>query len=88
MAKMKYSKYSLTIFRKIIFHEINPESFSQCFLLIFQFSENLPKIIAHEFCEKHFPLYNFPKFSEDIETILVNVRFQFCLAVESTGQDE
>ena len=47
-----------------------------------------PKIIGHEFCEKHFPeFYNFPKFSENFETILVNVRFQFCLAVESIGQD-
>ena len=32
--------------------------------------------------------YNFPKFSENFETtILINVRFQFCLAAESVGQD-
>ena len=45
-----------TILRKNIFHEISPESFSQGFLLILQFSENFPKThrelsekIAHEF---------------------------------------
>ena len=29
----------------------------------------------------------FPKFSENFETILVNVRCQFCLAAEFIGQD-
>ena len=37
---------------------------------------------------KAFPeFYNFPKFSENFETILVNVRCQFCLAAEFIGQD-
>ena len=37
---------------------------------------------------KHFPeFYSFPKFFENFETILVYVRFQFCLGVESIGQD-
>ena len=31
--------------------------------------------------------YNFPKFSKNFETILVNVRCQFCLAAEFIGQD-
>ena len=49
----------------------------------------LRKIIAHEFYQKHFTeFYNFPTFSENSETILVNVRFQFCLAAESIGQDD
>ena len=83
-------------FRKIIFYEISPKSFSQGFLLIFKFSENCPKtnqeisrkIIVHEFHQKYFPeFYNFLKFSENFETTLVNVPFQFCLATESIGQD-
>ena len=45
-----------TIFRKNIFHEISPKSFSQGFLLSFKFCENClkthqefhKKIIAHE----------------------------------------
>ena len=92
-----------TIFRKIIFREISPKSFSQGFLLISIFPKivrkltktnfrNCPKtyreLIVHEFYQKHFPeFYNFPKFSEKLKTILVNVRFQFCLAAESIGQD-
>ena len=56
-------------------------------------SENCPKnygelpeeVITREFYQKHFPkFYNFPKFCK---TILVDVRFQFCLAAESIGQD-
>ena len=63
---------------------------------VFKFSENCPntcqefpkELIAHEFYQKHFhEFYNFPKFSVNLETILVNVRFQFCLAAESIGQD-
>ena len=62
-----------TIFRKIIFREISPKSFSQGFPLIFKFSEDCPKnyrelpeeVITGEFYQKHFPeFYNFPKFSE------------------------
>ena len=75
-----------TIFRKIIFREISPKSFSQGFLLIFKFSENCQKnyrelheeLITHELYQTRFPeFYNFPKFSENLETILVYVRFQF-----------
>ena len=86
----------MCFFRKIIFDEISPKSFSQGFLLIFKFSENSPKIsprisrkiIVQDFHQKHFSrFYNFPKFSENFETILVNVLFQFCLAAESIGQD-
>ena len=55
-------------------------------------AENLPgifrKIISEELYQKHLPeFYNFPKFSENFETILVEVRFQFCLAAEYIGQD-
>ena len=57
----KYSKHSQRIcqqfFEKLFSHQISQESFSQCFLLIFQFFENLPKIIVHKFCEKHFPSF-------------------------------
>ena len=87
---------NLPIIFRNFFREIIPKSFSQGFLLIFKFSENCPKtyrefpdeLIAHEFYQKHFPeFYNFPKFSKNLETILVNVRFQICLAAESIGQD-
>ena len=66
--------------------------FSVNFQIFRKLSENSPrifrKIIAQEFYQKHFPeFYNFPKFSENFETILVDVRFQFCLAAESIGQD-
>ena len=82
-------------FRINIFHEISPKSFSQGFLLISDFStivsklaKNFPEKIAHEFYQKHFlESDNLPKFSEIFETILLNVRFQFCLAAESIGQD-
>ena len=44
--------------------------------------------MAHEFYEKDFPeFYKFTKFSENFETILVNVRCQICLAAEFIGQD-
>ena len=81
-----------TIFRNIILHEIDPKSFSQGFPLIFKFSENSPRIsreiMAHEFHQKHFPeFYNFLKFSDNFETILVIVRFQFRFATESIGQN-
>ena len=37
---------------------------------------------------KHFPeFYNFLKFSENFEKMLVNVQWQFCLAAEFIGQD-
>ena len=84
-------------FPKIFFHEISPKSFPQSFLLIFTFSENLPKphrefpekIIIHEFYQNNFPEFdNFPRFSANFETILVNARFQFCLAAESIGKDD
>ena len=57
--------------------------------IVRKLTENFPKrVIAHEFYQKRFPeFYNFPKLSENFETILVNVRFQFCLAAESIGQD-
>ena len=55
-------------------------------------SENSPrifrKLFAHKFYQKYFPeFYNFSTFSGDFEAILINVRFQFCLAAESIGQD-
>ena len=99
MAKTKmyrtFTEDLQTIFRKIIFSRNSPKSFSLGVLLIYRFSENCPKthrefrkIIVHEFYQKHFPeFHKFPKFSENFETILINVHFQFCLAVESIGQD-
>ena len=96
MAKTKifrtFTENLRTISRKIIFHEISLKSFSQGFLLIFKLSENLPrisrKVIAHEFYQKHFPEFDsLAKFSESFEIILLNVRFQFCLAAESIRQD-
>ena len=42
-----------------------------------------PKALQKHFLEFH----NFLKFSENFETILINVHFQFCLAAESIGQD-
>ena len=54
------------------------------FRIFRKLSENSPrisrKIVAHEF-------YIFPKFSKNFNTILDNVRFQFCLAAESIEQD-
>ena len=60
------------------------------FQIFRKLSENSPrifrKIIAEEF-HQHFPeFYNFRKLSENFETILVDVRFQFCLAAESSGR--
>ena len=47
------------------------------------------KIIAQELYQKHFPeFYNFSKFSDNFEKILVDVRFQFCSATESVRQDD
>ena len=65
------------------------------FCVDFQSSENcpktkreFPKIIGHKFYQKHFPkFYNFPEFSQNFESNLVKVCFQFCLAAESIGQD-
>ena len=82
-----------TNFRKIILHEskiIFPR-FSVDFQIFRKLSENSPKIsrknIAHELYQKPFPeFFNFPKFSENSETIMVKVRFQFCLAAESIVQ--
>ena len=106
MAKRIYSDYSPTIFRKVIFHEIILKSFSQGFLLISNFptivrklTKNFLEKLAREFYQKHFPEFdNLPKFSENFETILLNVRFQFCFALscpmisqsncEKAGQDE
>ena len=45
-----------------------------------------PKIFR-TFLENFPEFYNFAKFSENLEVILVNVHFQFCLAAESIGQD-
>ena len=68
--------------------ELSPESFSRCFLLIFQFPETYRKIIVCDFCQKHLPeFYNFPKFSENFETIFVNILFQFCLSAEFIRRD-
>ena len=44
---------------------------------------NCSRVLSEAFLE----FYNFPKFSENFESILVNVRFQFCLAAEYIGQD-
>ena len=96
MAKIKifraFTDNLSTTFRKIIFHEISPKSFSQDFLVIFKFfpklTENFPKRNRSHVLSKYFSeFYNFPKFSENFETILVNRRFEFCLAAESIGQD-
>ena len=81
--------------RKIIRHEISPKSFSKFsvdFQIFWKLSENSlripPQIIARKSYQKHFrEFYNFQKLFENYETILVNVRFQFCLAAESIGQD-
>ena len=44
--------------------------------------------MTHDFYQKYYPeLYNCQNISENFETVLVNVRFQLCLAVESIGQD-
>ena len=84
-----------TILGKNVFHEIRPKSFSQGFLLIFKFFQKLSensgrifrKIIAQEFHEKYFSeFYNFPKFSENFETILVDVRFQFIWQLNPSGK--
>ena len=84
-----------TILKKVFFTKSDQNHFPR-FLMIFyifrKLSENSPrifrKIIAQVLYQKHFPeFYNFPKFSENFETISVDVRFWFCLAAESIGQD-
>ena len=99
MAKTKmyqtFTENLPTIFRKILLLEIVQIIFLR-FSVDLQIFRKLPensqrifrKIIVHEFYQKHFPeFHNFPKFSENFETILINVHFQFCLAVESIGQN-
>ena len=82
-----FTKNFPTIFRKIIFHEISPKSFSWGFLLIFKISkicpktENFQKIMAHGFYQKHFlNFHNFPKFFENFETIMSNIHFWLLLS--------
>ena len=95
MAKTKlFRTFTDSLPKNLFFCEISPESFSQGFLLIFKFSKSCPKI-HREFPEKlidhrfylRFSFSRVAKFSENFETILVNVHFQFCLAAESIGQD-
>ena len=85
-----------TVFRKIVFFgnksKIVFPRFSVDFQIFRKVSENSPSIsqksIDREFYLKHFPKFlNFPKFSENFETILVNVHFQFYLAAESIVQN-
>ena len=97
--KRKYSEHSPTICRqfseKIFFKKLNQNPFPKVFVdfqIFRKWSENslriFRKIIAQEFYQRHFPeFYNFRKFSENFETILVDVRFQFCLAAEFIWQD-
>ena len=66
--------------------------FSVEFQVFRKLSENsqrsFQKIITHELYQRNFPDFcSFLKFSENFETILVNIHFQFCLAAESIGQD-
>ena len=92
----KYSEHSPTICqqfsKKHIFHEIRLIIISPRFSVVFtkivrKFTANFSEK-SQEFYKKHFQeFYNFPKFSENFETILVDVRFQFCLAAEFIGQD-
>ena len=57
------------------------------FQIFRKLSENSPRT-SREFYNFHYPaFYNFPKISENFETILVNMRFQLRLAAESIGQD-
>ena len=81
--------------KKIFFTKLDQNHFPRLFVdfqILRKLSENssriFRKIIAQEFYQRHFSeFYNFRKFSENFETILVDVHFQFCLAVESIGQD-
>ena len=62
--------------------------FSNFRKIVGKFTENFPKNNRSRVSSEAFPeFYNFPKISENFESILVNVRFQFCLAAESIGQD-
>ena len=80
---------------KKYFHEISPKSFPKDFRWFSNFpkidrklTENFPKNSRSRVLWKHLPkFYNFPKFSETFETILVNVRCLFCLAAEFIKQD-
>ena len=83
-------------FLKIFCHIICPKSFcprfSVDFRILRKLSVNSPKIsrkiISHEFCQKYFPgFYHSPNFSENLETSLVHMRFQFCSAAEFIGQN-
>ena len=62
--------------------------FSVDFQIFRKLTEDFPKNNRSRVLSETFPeFYNFPKFSENFASILVNVRFQFCLAAESIGQD-
>ena len=66
--------------------------FSAVFLIFRKLSENSQRIsreiITHKLYQEHFlEFYNVPKFSENLETILDNVRFQLCLAAASVRED-
>ena len=69
----------------------NLPTISEKFFFLTKTYQEFPEaLITHEFykTQKRFPeFYNFLKFSENLETILVDVRFQFCLAAESIWQD-
>ena len=72
-----------TVLKKISFTKLDQNHFPKVsvdFQIFRKLSENSPrifrKIIAQEFYQKHFPEFNnFPKFSENFETILVDLRF-------------
>ena len=87
MAKTKiprtFTENMPTISRKIIFPKLVQNHLS----VDFKFPDSYPKT-HQEFSENNrsrlllkafFEFYNFPKFFENFETGLVNVRFQFCL---------
>ena len=84
-----------TILKKIFFMKLDQNHFSKVFVdfqIFLKLSENSPRIFRKKFSlknfiKKRFPeFYNFPKFSENSETILGDVRFQFCLAAGSMGR--
>ena len=55
--------------------------------IVRKLTEKFPKLIAHEFYQKHFSeFYNFPTIFENFETSSVNVRFQSSLAVNPSGR--
>ena len=63
-------------------------------MLIYKFFENCPKTHrefpknnVRKLYQKDFPeFHDFPKFSGNFETILINVHFQFCLGVDPSGR--